>query len=96
MTFGFVIERFGLFLKFAGREEVKVFQRQISFFIGIGFILLATGLVLYSVIQYRRTVRSLKPVEIPERYNVRVPVIANSIIGLLGLLLSIYLFRGIT
>ena len=54
MAFGFVIERFGLFLEIAGKEEIKIFQRHISFTVGICFILLATFLAIYSVIQYRR------------------------------------------
>jgi putative membrane protein len=31
MAFGFVVERFGLFLQLLGRDEIKVFQRHISF-----------------------------------------------------------------
>lgn len=38
MAFGFLVERFGLFLEIAGREEIKVFQRHISFIVGIAFI----------------------------------------------------------
>ena len=34
MAFGFLVERFGLFLQRAGREEIRVFQRHFSFFIG--------------------------------------------------------------
>jgi putative membrane protein len=29
MAFGFLVERFGLFLQLVGREEIKVFQRHI-------------------------------------------------------------------
>jgi putative membrane protein len=53
MAFGFLIERFGLFLQIMGRE-VKLFQRHISFVVGIAFILLASYVALASIVQHRR------------------------------------------
>lgn len=44
MAFGFVIERFGLFLKLYGKEELTIFERHISFIVGVAFILLAAFL----------------------------------------------------
>lgn len=38
MAFGFLVERFGLFLEITGREEIKVFQRHISFIVRIAII----------------------------------------------------------
>ena len=94
MAFGFLIERFGLFLEIAGREEIKVFQRHISFIVGIAFIVLASYIALASILQHRRVLRTLKPVEIPVGYNVRLGMITNGIVAVLGVLLSVYLFRG--
>ena len=94
MAFGFVIERFGLFLEIMGREEIKLMQRHMSFVVGICFILLATFIALYSIIQFRRVVKSLKPEEIPVGYNPRMGVATNAIVGLLGLMLSFYLLHG--
>lgn len=94
MAFGFVIERFGLFLQIAGKEEIKVFQRHISFGVGICFILLASFLAVYSIIQHRRILKTLKPIEVPAGYNVALGMVTNGTIGLLGLLLSFYLIRG--
>jgi len=94
MVFGFVIERFGLFLEIAGKEEVKLFQRHISFTVGICFILLATFLSIYSIVQHKRILKTLNPVEIPKNYTIGMGMITNGIIGLLGILLSFYLVRG--
>lgn len=94
MAFGFVIERFGLFLQVLGRDEVKIFQRHISFFVGLTFILLATFLCLYSLRQHQRILKSLRAVEIPKGYNLMMGMFTNGMIGLLGVLLSFYLFRG--
>jgi putative membrane protein len=94
MAFGFVVERFGLFLELVGREEIKVFQRHISFFVGVSFILLASFLAIYSILQHKRILNSLRPIEIPEGYNLRAGMIVNAIIGFLGFALSLYLSRG--
>jgi putative membrane protein len=94
MAFGFLIERFGLFLEIAGHEEVKVFQRHISFIVGIAFIVLASYIALASIVQHRRVLRTLRPVEVPVGYNPRLGMITNGIVAVLGFLLSVYLFRG--
>ncbi len=94
MAFGFVIERFGLFLQITGREEIEVFQRHISFFVGIAFILLATFLAIYSIQQHRYILATLRPVEIPPGYSLRLGMFTNAVIGILGILLCAYLFRG--
>jgi putative membrane protein len=94
MAFGFLIERFGLFLEIAGRDEIKVFQRHISFIVGIAFILLASYIALASILQHRRVLRTLKPIEIPTGYIARLGMVTNGIVAALGILLSIYLFRG--
>lgn len=94
MAFGFVIERFGLFLQIVGKEEVKVFQRHFSFFVGVSFVLLAAFIALYSIWQHKKILKTLKPIEIPAGYNVAIGMTVNAIIGILGLALSIYLMRG--
>ena len=94
MAFGFVIERFGLFLLLVGREEIKVFERNISFFVGESFVLLAAFMSIYSIVQHKRILRTLRAAEIPEGYNLRAGVVVNALIGGLGLALSAYLARG--
>jgi putative membrane protein len=94
MAFGFLIDRFGLFLEIAGREEIRVFQRHFSFLVGVAFILLASFLSIYSILQYRRVLKTLKPAEIPAGYSVHVGSIVNGIIGVLGVALVAYLTHG--
>jgi putative membrane protein len=94
MAFGFVVERFGLFLEIVGREEVKVFQRHISFFVGMSFILLGAFVAVYSVWQHKQVLKTIRPVEIPGGYNVGAGMVVNAVIGVLGMVLSIYLAHG--
>jgi len=95
MAFGFVIERFGLFLQITGREESKIFHRHISFIVGESFILLASFMAIYSIVQHKRILRTIKTVEVPAGYDLLPGMIANGIIGALGMILSAYLFWGL-
>jgi len=94
MAFGFVIERFGIFLQIVKREEIEVFQRHISFLIGESFVLLAVCMAVYSIWQHKRVIKSLRPAEIPEGYNVSAGEIVNAVIAGLGLGLCVYLALG--
>ena len=94
MAFGFVIERFGLFLQLVGKEEIKVFQRHISFFVGESFVVLAAFMAIYSIWQHKRILKTLRPVEIPSGYNLNAGIWVNGIIGFLGIVLSAYIARG--
>jgi len=94
MAFGFVVERFGLFLQIAGRDEIKMFQRHFSFFVGMSFVLLAAFIAIYSIWQHKRILKTMRPVEIPAGYNLNAGMVVNGLIGILGIALSIYLTYG--
>jgi putative membrane protein len=94
MAFGFVVERFGLFLQIAGRDEIKMFQRHFSFFVGMSFVLLAAFIAIYSIWQHKRILKTMRPVEIPAGYNLNAGMVVNGIIGFLGIALSMYLTYG--
>ena len=94
MAFGFVVERFGLFLEIVGRDEVKIFQRHISFFVGVSFILLAAFVALYSAWQHKRILKTIQVKEIPTGYNLAMGMLVNGVVGGLGIALSAYLIRG--
>jgi putative membrane protein len=90
MAFGFVIERFGLFLH-GTHPQGAITLRHFSFAVGLAFILLAAFIAGYSIRQYRRVLNTLRPVEIPLGYNVGIGMLTNGILALLGLSLSLYL-----
>jgi len=94
MAFGFVVERFGLFLEIVRRDEIKAFQRHLSFYVGISFIVLATFAAIYSLWQHKRILKTINPVEIPVGYNLYIGMATNAVIGLLGVALIVYLFLG--
>jgi len=92
MAFGFVIERFGLFVHMLALQEGKPLERGLSFWIGLTFIVLGALTSVAAITQYRKVLRSLKPVEIPEGYRVSVGIFTNLAVAALGFLLTVYLF----
>jgi len=94
MAFGFVVERFGLFLSTLLPRHGETLQRDLSFWIGLSFIILGSLTSAIAVWQYRRLVRSLNAEEIPPGYLSSLGAWACQIVSILGLALTAYLFRG--
>lgn len=94
MAFGFVVERFGLFLEISGHPETNIFQRHLSFVVGLAFILLATFVALFSIWQHTQILKTIPTHDIPRGYNLRMGMITNTFLGFLGIVLSLYLTRG--
>ncbi|MNM99717.1 hypothetical protein D3C81_1122840 [compost metagenome] len=95
MAFGFVIERFGLFMHLILRPGEAHLQRGLSFWIGLGFLLLGAAVAVSSSWQYRKVVRTLKPIEIPAGYSVNAGPLINLLVAALGLGLLAILFAGL-
>jgi putative membrane protein len=88
MAFGFVIDRTAMLTPRAGASAA------FALWIGLAFVLLGVALSMLSIVQYRRSVATLRPVEIPSGYWVNLSVYVSALIGLLGLALSAYLTFG--
>jgi len=92
MAFGFMIERFGLFVHMLSLQKDESLQRGFSFWIGLAFIVLGALTSAAAIAQYRTVLRTLKPVEIPEGYRATLGVLANAAVAALGVALTVYLF----
>lgn len=91
MAFGFMIERFGLFVHMLSPDKIAPLQRSFSFWIGLAFIVLGAIASVVAITQYRTVLRTLKPIEIPEGYRVGFGTLINLAVTLLGLALTVYL-----
>ena len=65
-----------------------------AFWIGLGFILLGLLFDALAIVQYRRSIATLRPVEIPPGYWVNLSVYASALLGLLGIALALYLIAS--
>ncbi len=92
MAFGFMIERFGLFVHMLSPQHGGTLQRGFSFWIGLAFIVLGSLASAAAIVQYRTFIRTLKPVEIPEGYRINLGVLTTLVVALLGVALTIHLF----
>ncbi|MGH8733345.1 MAG: YidH family protein [Burkholderiales bacterium] len=88
MAFGFVIDRTALLAPRAAPSP------GFALWIGLAFVLLGVLLSVLSIVQYRRSVATLRPVEIPAGYWVNLSVYAAALIAVLGVALAVYLTAG--
>ena len=91
MAFGFMIERFGLFLKLLDPNSETLQNNYFSVWLGLAFIVFGGMLSLLSTIQHWRFLRTLKAAELPERYWTSLPIVNNLVLVLISGLLSAYM-----
>lgn len=95
MAFGFVVERFGLYVQLLGEQAVPGMQRHLSFIGGLGFIVLGAFVALYSILQHRHFLATLEEMDIPMGYNTKAAMVVNAVVGFMGLMLCVYLVSGL-
>ncbi len=94
MGFGFVIERFGLFVRMVARGEVEAVRHGPSFWGGLAFIIIGAACAIAGIVQHRRVLASLRPVEIPPGYHLHLGLWITALVALLGIALTVYLFAS--
>jgi putative membrane protein len=90
MGFGFVVERFGLFLQMMAHQPLSGSQR--SFSLGLGILMLLSGaaVALISARQFRQVLKNLDPAVVPPGYWTQVGVGLNVAIAVIALLLALH------
>jgi hypothetical protein len=88
MALGFFVDRASL-VDVAGGPH-----RKFAAWIGVAFLLLGVALSILSVIQYRRSVASLRKLEIPPGYWLNLGVGTSLAVAVLGLLLVLYILQS--
>jgi putative membrane protein len=90
MGFGFVVERFGLFLQMIAHQPLSASQRSFSLGLGVGLLLLGAAVALISARQFRQVVKDLDPAVVPPRYWTQVGVILNVVIAVMAVALALH------
>jgi putative membrane protein len=91
MGFGFVVERFGLFLQMVAHQPLSGSQRGFSLGLGVLLLVLGAAVALISARQFRQIAKSLDPAVVPPGYWTHVGVGLNVIIAVLALALALRL-----
>jgi putative membrane protein len=95
MGFGFVVERFGLFLQLVAHQSLPNSQRGFSLAAGVMLLLLGAAVALISARQFRQVAKNLDPAVVPPGYWTQVGVVLNVIIALMALALALrFLFAA--
>ena len=89
MGFGFVVERFGLFLQMVAHLPESESQRGLSLKLGILLLLLGAAVALISARQFHQVVKNLDPVVVPPGYWTHVGVALNVAIAVIALVFAV-------
>ena len=95
MAFGFMIERFGLFMRILAPTSQALPGQSASVWIGLAFIVFGGILSVLSTLQHWRVLRNLKPIEIPPGYWPVLPMLTNLALTLMSVLLSAYMLYSV-
>ena len=94
MGFGFVIERFSLFLSALRREPEIPGHHLFSLLVGVALILLGAGVAVASSISYRRFIKTLPSQDVSSGYLIGLGSVINVVIAAAGIALAVYLLVG--
>src|SRR5665213_3131987 len=89
MGFGFVVERFGLFLQMVAHESVSGSQRGFSLGLGVLLLLLGAAVALISARQFHQVAKDLDPAVIPPGYCTQVGVGLNIVIAAIAVAFAV-------
>lgn len=95
MGFGFVVERFGLFLQMVARQPLSASQRGFSLGIGVSLLVLGAAVALISARQFRQVAKNLDPAVVPPGYWTHIGVALNIIIAVIALALAGHFLRPV-
>jgi putative membrane protein len=90
MGFGFVVERFGLFLQMVAHQPLAGSQRGFSLGLGVLLLVLGAAVALISARQFRQVAKNLDPAVVPPGYWTHVGVGLNVIIAVIALAFAVH------
>ena len=93
MAFGFVVEKFDLFLEIAGgsHERHRLAGRLIGDITGLALIVLGGAMIVLAAVRFRRTARAIESAEMRPGTGTRMDTVLVGLLVLLGAALFVYL-----
>jgi putative membrane protein len=96
MAFGFVVARFGLFLKLLAAQQPGVINHvdthhDVSNVVGILLVIVGIACMVLGAIQHKSYVSTLPPADVPRSHSAIYPVTLSLFLAALGVVLAVYL-----
>jgi putative membrane protein len=96
MAFGFVVARFGLFLRLLAAQQGEGIahaqaNNHVSNAVGIALVLIGVGCMILGALQHRSFVATLPAIDIPRSHAAIYPIVLSLLLAALGVVLAIYL-----
>lgn len=98
MAFGFLIERFDLFLRFASRDmphAVQPAHTGLANFIGILFVVIGLLMIVVSTVRFYKTGKEIDLPEAASEPSSRLDLALSVLVSLLGCALLLYLIGAV-
>ncbi|MEW6437971.1 MAG: DUF202 domain-containing protein [Pseudomonadota bacterium] len=98
VAFGFLIERFDLFLRFAARDMPHVAQPAhagAANFIGILFVVIGLAMIVIATLRFFRTEKEIDAPDLKQAPSDRLDLTLSILLALLGFALLLYLVSAI-
>ncbi len=96
MAFGFVVARFGLFLRLIAQQQglglaQAEMHHRVSNVVGIALVLVGVGCMIVGAVQHRSYVATLPPQDVPRSHAPAYPVTLAIVLAVMGVVLAAYL-----
>jgi len=96
MAFGFVVARFGLFLRLLAQQQGQgvpeaELHNRLSNTVGIALVLIGVACMVLGAVQHRSYVSTLPPTDIPRSHAAIYPITLCIVLAVLGTALAVYL-----
>jgi putative membrane protein len=96
MAFGFVVARFGLFLRLlAAQQGQGIAEAQthnhVSNAVGIALVLIGVVCMILGALQHRSFIATLPAIDVPRSHAAIYPIVLSLLLAALGLVLAVYL-----
>lgn len=96
MAFGFVVARFGLFLRLLAQQlgrgvDAAELHNHIATAIGIALVMVGVASFVFGAVQHRRFVATLPTADVPRAHAANFPVALSLLLALFGIALAAYL-----
>ena len=96
MAFGFVVARFGLFLRLLATQQPSVVGKMethhdVSNVVGILLVVVGIACMILGAVQHKSYVSTLPPADVPRSHNAIYPVTLSLFLAALGVVLAVYL-----